>query len=81
MYIPVHVATVHVNNVQHSHLLYNILQVHSFSSRSSEQSLRLMCLEHLGVIAARLRRDATAALDQDHQELIDILAQVHARSR
>ena len=57
------------------------MQVHSFSSRSSEQSLRLMCLEHLGVIAARLRKDAISSVEQDHEELIDILAQVQETVR
>ena len=51
-------------------------QVHSFSNRSIEQSLRLTSLDHLGVIAARLRKDATTSSEQDHEELIEILSQV-----
>ena len=52
------------------------LQVRSFSNRSNEQSLRLTSLDHLGVIAARLRKDAATSIEQDHEELINILAQV-----
>ena len=33
-------------------------------------------LDHLGVIAARLRRDAADSVDQEHDELVNILAQV-----
>ena len=63
-------------------MLYNLErffdhpQVHSFSNRSNEQSLRLTSLDHLGVIAARLRKDATTSSEQDHEELIEILSQV-----
>ena len=52
------------------------LQVRSFSNRSNEQTLRLTSLDHLGVIAARLRKDAATSVEQDHEELINILAQV-----
>ena len=34
-------------------------------------------LDHLGVIAARLRRDAATCVDSEHEELVSILAQVH----
>lgn len=51
-------------------------QVHSFSNRSNEQSLRLTSLDHLGVIAATLRKDAATSSLQDHEELIEILSQV-----
>lgn len=33
-------------------------------------------LDHLGVIAARLRRDAADSVEQEHDELVNILAQV-----
>ena len=48
----------------------------AFSNRSNEQQLRLTSLEHLGVIAARLRRDAVSSVQEDHDQLIDILAEV-----
>lgn len=53
------------------------LQVQTFSNRSTEQSLRLLSLDHLGVIAARLRKDVTAPTsEQENEELVEILAQV-----
>jgi len=40
-------------------------------------SLRLMSLEHLGVIAARLRKDSSAPRsEQENEQLVDIIAQV-----
>ena len=59
-------------------LLYSLyaVQVHSFSNRSNEHSLRVTSLDHLGVIAARLRRDAADSLDHEHEDLVSILAQV-----
>lgn len=54
------------------------LQVHSFSNRNNDHGLRVISLDHLGVIAARLRRDATDSVDNEHEELISILAQVRA---
>ena len=51
-------------------------QVHSFSNRSKEQTLRLTSLDHLGVIAARLRKDVITSSEQDHEDLIEILSQV-----
>lgn len=49
----------------------------TFSNRSTEQSLRLLSLDHLGVIAARLRKDVTTpASELENEELVDILAQV-----
>ena len=33
-------------------------------------------LDHLGVIAARLRRDAASSVDTEHGDLVSILAQV-----
>lgn len=56
--------------------LKTLLQVHSFSNRSNEHSLRVTSLDHLGVIAARLRRDAADSVEQEHEELVSILAQV-----
>lgn len=56
--------------------LLGMLLVHSFSTRSKEQSLRLTSLEHMGVIAARLRKDASTSMEQDHEELINILSQI-----
>ena len=53
------------------------IQVHAFMNRSNEMSLRLIALDHLGVIAARLRHDAIISIEQDHDELINILAQVY----
>ena len=58
-------------------LLLCLLQVHSFSNRSNEHSLRVTSLDHLGVIAARLRRDAAHSVDGEHEELVSILAQVY----
>ena len=57
------------------------LQVHAFMNRSNEMSLRLIALDHLGVIAARLRHDAIISMEQDHDELINILAQVRTINR
>lgn len=55
----------------------NVAQVQSFSDRSTEQSVRLLSLDHLGVIAARLRKDVTAPTsERENEELVDILAQV-----
>jgi cohesin loading factor subunit SCC2 len=54
-----------------------VTQVQTFGNRSTEQSLRLLSLEHLGVIAARLRKDVTApASEAENEELVEILAQV-----
>ena len=54
-----------------------VCQVQTFSNRSMELSLRLMSLEHLGVIAARLRKDTTAPTsEQENEQLVDIIAQV-----
>ena len=53
-------------------------QVHSFSNRSNEHSLRVTALDHLGVIAARLRRDAAHSIESEHEDLVSILAQVHS---
>ena len=52
------------------------LQVAAFSNRSNEQQLRVTALDHLGVIAARLRRDAVSSTQEEHHQLIDILAEV-----
>ena len=57
-------------------MVTSLLQVHSFSNRSNEHSLRVTSLDHLGVIAARLRKDAAESLDHDHEEVVNILAQV-----
>ena len=51
-------------------------QVHSVSNRSNEHSLRVTSLDHLGTIAARLRRDAAESVDHEHEDLVNILAQV-----
>jgi cohesin loading factor subunit SCC2 len=56
--------------------LLGVLLVHSFSNRSNEHSLRVTSLDHLGVIAARLRRDAASSVDTEHGDLVAILAQV-----
>lgn len=53
-----------------------VVQVGAFSNRSNEHQLRVTALEHLGVIAARLRRDAVSSTQEDHHQLIDILAEV-----
>lgn len=55
---------------------FNALQVHAFMNRNSEIGLRLIALDHLGVIAARLRQDGIVSMERDHDELINILAQV-----
>ena len=54
----------------------SISQVQTFSNRSNEQQLRLISLEHLGVIAARLRKDAITSVKENHEQLVDILAEV-----
>lgn len=33
-------------------------------------------MDHLGVIAARLRKDAISSVKENHEELIDILSEV-----
>ncbi len=38
--------------------------------------MRLISLEHLGVIAARLRKDAITSVKENHEQLVDILAEV-----
>ena len=53
------------------------MKVQTFSNRSTEQSLRLLSLDHLGVIAARLRKDvATPTSENENEELVDVLSQV-----
>ena len=53
------------------------LKVHTFGLRSNEQGLRILSLDHLGTIAARLRKDAVTSTKQDNDEIIDILSKVH----
>ena len=50
-------------------------------NRNNEISLRLIALDHLGVIAARLRQDGIVSMERDHDELINILAQVMMRNK
>lgn len=52
------------------------LKVHTFGLRSNEQGLRVLSLDHLGTIAARLRKDAVTSTKQDNDEIIDILSKV-----
>eukprot|EP00731_Ephydatia_muelleri_P018474 Em0011g514a len=56
--------------------LLGMLLVHAFMNRNNEISLRLIALDHLGVIAARLRQDGIVSMERDHDELINILAQI-----
>ena len=44
--------------------------------RSNDQSLRVLALDHLGVIAARLRKDAVTSTKQDNDAIIEILSKV-----
>jgi len=44
--------------------------------RSNEQGLRVLSLDHLGTIAARLRKDAVISTKQDNDAIIDILSKV-----
>ncbi|XP_065906128.1 nipped-B-like protein [Dysidea avara] len=53
-----------------------ILLVHTFGMRSNDQSLRVLALDHLGVIAARLRKDAVTSTKQDNDAIIEILSKV-----
>jgi cohesin loading factor subunit SCC2 len=54
----------------HSHL-----QVRQFSSKSVEMSLRVASLDYLGIVAARLRKDAVSS--QLNESVInDIIFQV-----
>lgn len=53
----------------------SLSQVRTFSNRSNEQSLRLTSIDHLGVIAARLRGDVVAGNEREGLEHIEILAQ------
>ena len=46
-----------------------ILQVQQFSSKSTDTSLRVASLEYLGIVAARLRKDAVSS--HLNQEVID----------
>ena len=52
-------------------------KVHTFGLRSTEQGLRVLSLDHLGTIAARLRKDAVTSTKQDNDEIIDILSKVN----
>lgn len=48
---------------------YDVFQVKQFSNKSVDMSLRTASLEYLGIVAARLRKDAVSShLDQ---EMID----------
>ena len=49
------------------------LQVQQFSSKSTDTSLRVASLEYLGIVAARLRKDAVSS--QLNQEVIDDIVQ------
>jgi len=44
--------------------------------RSTDQGLRVLALDHLGVIAARLRKDAVTSTKQDNDAIIEILSKV-----
>ncbi len=35
-----------------------------------------MSLEHLGLIAARLRKDTVTSVKENHEQLVDILSEV-----
>ena len=42
------------------------LQVHQFSNKGTEMALRVASLDYLGIVAARLRKDAVASkMDQN----------------
>jgi cohesin loading factor subunit SCC2 len=56
--------------------LLGLLLVQAFSNRSNDQQLRLTSIDHLGVIAARLRKDAVTSTNEDHQKLIDVLSEI-----
>ncbi|RUS79411.1 hypothetical protein EGW08_012824, partial [Elysia chlorotica] len=49
------------------------LQVQQFSSKSTDMSLRVASLEYLGIVAARLRKDAITS--QLNQDVIDDIVQ------
>ena len=49
------------------------LQVQQFSSKSTDTSLRVASLEYLGIVAARLRKDAVSS--HLNQEVIDDIVQ------
>jgi len=42
-------------------ILNYVHQVHTFSTKSTEMSLRVASLDYLGVVAAKLRRDAVTS--------------------
>ena len=48
-------------------------QVQQFSSKSTDMSLRVASLEYLGIVAARLRKDAITS--QLNQDVIDDIVQ------
>lgn len=52
--------------------------MHTFGLRSNELGLRVLSLDHLGTIAARLRKDAVTSTKQDNDEIIEILSKVDA---
>lgn len=58
-----------------NHPCYVYVKVKQFSSKSVEMSLRVASLDYLGIVAARLRRDAVSSrLNED--VISDIIKQV-----
>lgn len=55
--------------------LLGSLQVQNFSSKATDMSLRVASLDYLGVVAARLRKDAVASsLDEETlRQIVDHL--------
>ena len=53
-------------------LFYLFLQVQQFSNKSTDMSLRVASLEYLGIVAARLRRDAVSS-HMDQETINDIV--------
>ena len=45
-------------------------------NKSNDTQVRLLSLEHLGTIAARLRRDAVRGTEEDNDTIVNVLSQV-----
>jgi cohesin loading factor subunit SCC2 len=57
-------------------MLLGGLLTQSFMNKSNDTQVRLLSLEHLGTIAARLRRDAVRGTEEDNDTIVNVLSQV-----
>lgn len=61
-------------------MVYFCLQVHTFSNRHTESSLRVASIDYLGVIAAKLRRDAVSS-QLDKSVIKQIIQEIEKATR